>query len=91
MRHHAARIHGRFDPVLLACVAPALAFFVAFWILPMTRLVLLPAQQGWATYFAVLTNGRYLQSLWHTLLLSLAVTVAAATPPFMVSVPLVSV
>ena len=88
MRHHAARIHGRFDPVLLACVAPALAFFVAFWILPMTRLVLLPAQQGWATYFAVLTNGRYLQSLWHTLLLSLAVTVATVLVGGLVGVSL---
>ncbi len=62
--------------LLAACVAPALAFFAAFWLLPMARLAALPASQGWQTYVAVLTHGRYLQSLLQTLGLSLAVTLA---------------
>lgn len=60
--------------LLMACAAPAAAFFVAFWLLPVARLVALPADQGWATYFVVLTDSRYLESLMSTLLLSLAVT-----------------
>ena len=40
----------------------------------MARLVSLPAERGWKTYFVVLTDGRYLQSMVNTLLLSLAVT-----------------
>jgi len=38
------------------------------------RLVVLPAEKGWATYFVVLTDPRYLQSMVNTLLLSLGVT-----------------
>ncbi|BFO56655.1 MULTISPECIES: ABC transporter permease subunit [Comamonadaceae] len=71
--------HGGFAPsraLLAACAAPAVAFFAAFWLLPTALLVALPARQGWATYFAVLANGRYLQSLLQTLGLSLAVTLA---------------
>lgn len=64
--------HRRY--LLVACTAPAAAFFVAFWLLPVARLVALPADQGWATYFVVLTDSRYLESLMNTLLLSLAVT-----------------
>src|SRR5450830_1688396 len=60
----------------LACAAPALAFFAAFWLLPVLQLVALPAQKGWATYFAVLTEARYLKSLLQTLGLSLVVTAA---------------
>jgi putative spermidine/putrescine transport system permease protein len=73
------RRHGGFAPsraLLAACAAPAVAFFAAFWLLPVALLLALPARQGWATYFAVLTNGRYLQSLLQTLALSLAVTLA---------------
>ncbi len=62
--------------LLLACAAPAAAFFAAFWLLPAIRLLALPASKGAETYFAVLTNARYLQSLLNTLLLSLAVTLA---------------
>lgn len=58
----------------LACCAPAAAFFSAFWLLPVVRLVALPAEKGWETYFAVLTNARYLASLLQTLVLSLGVT-----------------
>lgn len=60
--------------LLLLCCAPAAAFFAAFWLLPVVQLLILPADKGWGTYFAVLTNGRYLQSLMQTLGLSLAVT-----------------
>ena len=60
--------------LLAGCAAPAFAFFTAFWLLPVARLVALPAEKGWATYFVVLTDGRYLQSMLNTLLLSLAVT-----------------
>ena len=51
-------------------------FFSAFWLLPVARLVALPAAKGWETYFAVLTDGRYLRSMVNTVLLSLAVTAA---------------
>lgn len=73
------RRHGGFAPsraLLAACAAPAVAFFSAFWLLPVALLLALPARQGMATYFAVLTNARYLQSLLQTLALSLAVTLA---------------
>lgn len=59
-----------------ACLAPAMAVFGAFWLLPMAWLAVLPAQQGWATYAAVLTQPRYLSSLLQTTALSLAVTAA---------------
>ena len=62
--------------LLGACLAPAAAVFGAFWLLPMAWLVMLPATRGWATYAAVLTNPRYLQSLVNTLVLSLTVTLA---------------
>ncbi|MBU3710742.1 MAG: ABC transporter permease subunit [Limnohabitans sp.] len=58
----------------LACIAPAVAFFAAFWLLPIVRLIALPADKGWQTYFVVLTEAKYLTSLLNTLLLSLAVT-----------------
>ena len=61
---------------LAVCLAPAAAFFAAFWLLPVARLVALPAKQGWATYFAVLTEPRYFTSLVQTVALSLAVTLA---------------
>ena len=56
------------------CIAPAVAFFAAFWLLPMVRLLVLPADKGWATYLAVLTESNYLASLLNTLVLSLGVT-----------------
>ncbi len=60
--------------LLPACALPALVFFAAFWLLPVARLVSLPAEKGWTTYFVVLTDARYLQSMLNTLALSLAVT-----------------
>ena len=62
--------------LLVGCAAPAAAFFAAFWLVPVALLVALPASKGWGTYFAVLTNSRYLQSLLQTLGLSLTVTLA---------------
>jgi putative spermidine/putrescine transport system permease protein len=59
---------------LALCIAPAVAFFAAFWLLPIVRLIGLPASKGWSTYFAVLTEPRYLTSLVNTLLLSIGVT-----------------
>jgi len=56
------------------CAAPALAFFAAFWLLPMVGFAALPASRGWETYLAVLTQPRYLASLVQTTALSLAVT-----------------
>jgi putative spermidine/putrescine transport system permease protein len=56
------------------CIAPAVAFFAAFWLLPMVRLLALPADKGWSTYFAVLTEANYLTSLLNTLVLSVGVT-----------------
>lgn len=62
--------------LLLGCLAPAGVFFLAFWLLPVVRLIALPAAQGWETYLAVLTDSRYLESMVNTLALSLAVTLA---------------
>ena len=56
------------------CIAPAAAFFATFWLLPVVQLLALPSKKGWETYFAVLTNSRYLQSLVNTVSLSLVVT-----------------
>ena len=60
--------------LLGACAAPSAAFFAAFWLLPSLRLLGLPAEQGWASYFAVLSHPRYLSSLLNTVGLSLVVT-----------------
>ncbi len=60
-----------------ACAAPAAAVFAAFWLLPMARLALLPGTRGASTYFAVVTEPRYLASLVQTTLLSAAVTLVS--------------
>lgn len=70
----ATREATRSRPWLVLCIAPAIAFFAAFWLLPIARLVSLPASKGWQTYFAVLTESKYLTSLLNTLLLSVSVT-----------------
>jgi putative spermidine/putrescine transport system permease protein len=62
--------------LLPALAAPAFAFFAAFWLLPVARLVALPGEKGWKTYFVVLTDARYAQSMLNTLTLSLVVTAA---------------
>lgn len=60
--------------IRLLCMLPAVVFFATFWLLPIAVLIALPAEKGWQTYFLVLTNERYLQSLLNTLWLSLATT-----------------
>ena len=60
--------------ILSLCAAPAVTFFAAFWLLPVVQLLVLPSKKGWDTYFAILTNSRYLQSLLNTVSLSLVVT-----------------
>jgi len=65
---------GQRNSILLVCLAPVIVFFIAFWILPVVRLIALPAQQGWQTYFLVLTDSRYMWSMINTVLLSLATT-----------------
>ena len=65
---------GRRSSTLLVCLAPVMVFFIAFWILPVVRLIALPAEKGWQTYFLVLTDSRYMWSMINTLLLSLATT-----------------
>ena len=62
--------------LLPALAAPAFVFFAAFWLLPVARLVALPGEKGWKTYFVVLTDARYAQSMLNTLTLSLVVTAA---------------
>lgn len=74
--------------VLSLCAAPAVAFFAAFWLLPVAQLLMLPSKKGWDTYFAVLTNSRYLQSLVNTVSLSLVVTLLTLTLGAMVGIVL---
>jgi putative spermidine/putrescine transport system permease protein len=63
--------------IAAACLVPAAALFAAFWLLPIARLLALPATKGAATYVAVLTEPRYLQSLAQTALLAVAVTLVS--------------
>lgn len=56
------------------CMLPAVVFFATFWLLPVSILILLPAEKGWSTYFSVLTDARYAWSLFNTLALSITVT-----------------
>lgn len=61
-----------------ALIAPAAAFFLAFWLLPMARLVGVGASGplGVSAYWAVVTNANYFKSLVYTLSLSAIVTLA---------------
>jgi putative spermidine/putrescine transport system permease protein len=59
----------------IALIAPALAVFIAFWLLPMTALVQVSADGHLLkTYGAMLANARYMKSLFATVVLSTAVT-----------------
>jgi len=61
----------------IAMIAPALAVFIAFWLLPMVSLVQVSADGHLLkTYGAMLSNSRYMKSLFATVLLSAAVTAA---------------
>jgi putative spermidine/putrescine transport system permease protein len=66
----------RENGLLLLLIAPAVAVFTAFWLLPIGRLVVLGASgdAGIETYVAVLTTGRYVSSLLQTVVLSALVT-----------------
>ncbi|NYT76888.1 ABC transporter permease [Alcaligenaceae bacterium] len=61
-----------------ALLIPALVVFTAFWLLPVGMLIRISAgENGFIqTYTAILSDSRYLQSLWQTVALSLAVTAA---------------
>src|SRR6185436_21193999 len=61
----------------LLLAVPALAIFAAFWLLPMARLVQVggSGKEGFAAYFAVVTNPNYFRSLVSTIALSAGVTV----------------
>ncbi len=57
-------------------ISPAMIIFVAFFILPMARLILESTQgkQGLSVYLTMLTTTRYLQTLIYTVILSCGVT-----------------
>ncbi|QDC02344.1 ABC transporter permease [Mesorhizobium sp. 8] len=61
------------------CFAPLFAFTLAFLALPLVRLVLSSGEgaAGWTIYWQILATPRYLDSLLQTVLVSLAVTLAA--------------
>ena len=67
--------------LLFAAALPALVVFAAFWLLPVSRLVLVGASgaDGVAAYFAVLTNAVYRQSLINTVLLSAAASILSVS------------
>lgn len=69
-------IAGRETPLLLFLIAPAMAVFAAFWLLPIGRLMLLGAsgEHGLATYLEVLVTPRYLSTLFLTAALAASVT-----------------
>jgi len=62
----------------LALALPALVVFLAFWLLPMARLLQVggSGKEGLAAYAAVVTNAQYFKSLVSTVALSAATTVA---------------
>ena len=51
----------RLQRLLFITALPALVVFIAFWLLPVSRLILVGAsgKDGVAAYFAVLTNDIY--------------------------------
>lgn len=72
MRDLTLPVHWR---VLL--LLPALIIFTAFWLIPIGVLVRISAGGNFLdTYSAILTDSRYVNSLWQTVMLSLVVTIA---------------
>jgi putative spermidine/putrescine transport system permease protein len=61
------------------CLVPLAVFALSFLALPIARLVLASGEgeAGWAIYWQILQTPRYLTTLMQTVLVSLAVTVAA--------------
>ncbi|MGB0694075.1 MAG: ABC transporter permease [Rhodospirillaceae bacterium] len=58
---------------------PLAIFAIAFLLLPISRLIMASSESdaGWQLYLEILQNGRYLQSLLDTVLVSLAASFAA--------------
>jgi putative spermidine/putrescine transport system permease protein len=74
------RRHWRLPPAATLALVPALAVLVAFWLLPLTRLIALGSERrdgGTTAYWQVLSSGQYLSSLAQTCALAVAVTAAA--------------
>lgn len=74
--------------LLFAAALPALVVFLAFWLLPVSRLVLVGASgpDGAAAYFAVLTNAVYRQSLINTVALSATASIVSVVVAAIVGV-----
>jgi putative spermidine/putrescine transport system permease protein len=73
----------------IALIAPALAVFAAFWLLPMGTLVAMSGNgHPIETYRALLTNTRYLGSLGATVALSAAVTLVTLVLSVIAGLPL---
>src|SRR5579871_3668512 len=72
--HHFLMSHKSF---VWLCLLPLAVVTVAFFLLPMGRLVVTGAEgpQGVAGYFAILTEPRYRATLINTVLLAAATTV----------------
>lgn len=72
MRDLTLPVHWR-----IALLLPALIIFTAFWLIPIGVLVRISAGSNFFdTYSAILSDSRYLTSLWQTVVLSLIVTAA---------------
>lgn len=78
--------------ILLALIAPAVAFFTAFWLLPIVRLIYIGTQADKASgemgYWVALSSPQYLMSFWNTVWVSvltslLAVMLAATSALFL--------
>jgi putative spermidine/putrescine transport system permease protein len=69
-------LHLRTNLILFGLLAPAVAAFAAFFILPLARLALASASgpMGFAIYWAAVATPRYAEALGYTLLLSTGVT-----------------
>ncbi|WP_120496752.1 ABC transporter permease [Kiloniella sp. EL199] len=63
----------------ISCLLPLAAFSFAFLALPLVRLLFasIDSELGFGIYLEILTNARYMNSLLYTVLLSIAVTIAA--------------
>jgi len=74
------RRHWRLPPAATLALVPALAVLVAFWLLPLARLIALGSERrdgGATAYWQVLSSAQYLSSLAQTCALAVAVTAAA--------------
>ncbi|WP_417805921.1 ABC transporter permease [Thalassospira lucentensis] len=71
---------GAGSPAILALLmTPGIIIVAAFFLIPLALVAMRVADgpDGWATYFVILTNGRYFASLVQTLLMSAGVTLTA--------------